>query len=135
MKKLFVTVISLCAMYGLAITLSTAHDIVRAAPNKPEGWKMADVDNTEWAIAAADKQTHSFTVISPNIHADYTSVDMVVTNAVVVTDDGVEVCNQLGGGGTCENIIVKGNRAHLTVIANTDGFGAGYYITGAYYIK
>ena len=135
MKKLFVIAISLCAMCGLAVTLSAAHDIVRAAPNKPAGWKTADFDNGEWSIPLADKQTQSFTVTSPNIHAKYMSVDMVVTNAIVVTDDGVEVCNQLGGAGTCENIIIGGNKAHLTVIANSDGFGSGYYITGAYYKK
>lgn len=133
MKKFLITAITLCALYVLAIALSTAHDIVRAAPDKPDGWKIADVDQDGWSTPIASGEKIEFTVDAKNLFANYTILTIEVVNAKVETEDGIEVCNKIGTGGTCENIINGGGKTKYIVSIPYNNGVSGYCVKSAYY--
>lgn len=133
MKKLLITVISVCALYVLALVLTTAHDIVRAAPDKPDGWRIADVDIDGWSTPNPSGQEIEFTVDAKNLFANYTILTMEAANVIVETEDGIEVCNKINTYGTCENIINGGGKTkYIVKVPYSEGI-SGFRIISAYY--
>lgn len=133
MKKLMITGITVFALYVLAIALSTANDMVRAAPGMPDHWRIADVDLKAWTTPLAAGEEIEFTVDAKNLFADYTIVTIEAANVKIETEDGIEVCNKLDTYGTCENIINGGGKTKYIVKVPYDRNLAGFIVKSAYY--